>query len=254
VKGASSFPATAVALLGVALGGFFDGILLHQILQWHHLLSGLEGRSDDLAFQIAADGWFHIATYVLLAVALVMLWRARASLGQAPASAVLGWALIGFGAWHVLDAVAAHWVLQIHRIKMDAASRLLWDLAWLAAFGLLPIALGVWRLATPGGRSGRAAAAVIAALAAGAGAIASRPPPGQDFTVVVFRDGLAPAEAFARAASAGKAVLWLDKEGRVAVISGAGPVAQLQLYGRGAILTAGGVLPAGCFGWSDALA
>ena len=26
--------------LGFGIGGFFDGILLHQVLQWHHLLSG----------------------------------------------------------------------------------------------------------------------------------------------------------------------------------------------------------------------
>lgn len=26
-------------LLGVGLGGFFDGIVLHQILQWHHTCS-----------------------------------------------------------------------------------------------------------------------------------------------------------------------------------------------------------------------
>jgi uncharacterized membrane protein len=31
-------------LLGFALGGFFDGILLHQILQWHHLLSSRSGQ------------------------------------------------------------------------------------------------------------------------------------------------------------------------------------------------------------------
>src|SRR3954447_23051246 len=26
-------------LLGIGLGGFVDGILLHQILQWHHMLT-----------------------------------------------------------------------------------------------------------------------------------------------------------------------------------------------------------------------
>jgi Predicted membrane protein (DUF2243) len=26
-------------LLGVGLGGFVDGIVLHQILQWHHMLT-----------------------------------------------------------------------------------------------------------------------------------------------------------------------------------------------------------------------
>ncbi len=25
-------------ILGLGLGGFFDGIVLHQILQWHHLI------------------------------------------------------------------------------------------------------------------------------------------------------------------------------------------------------------------------
>ena len=32
-------------LLGFAMGGFFDGILLHQILQWHHLLSAIQTES-----------------------------------------------------------------------------------------------------------------------------------------------------------------------------------------------------------------
>jgi uncharacterized membrane protein len=26
-------------LLGIGFGGFFDGIVLHQILQWHHMLT-----------------------------------------------------------------------------------------------------------------------------------------------------------------------------------------------------------------------
>jgi uncharacterized membrane protein len=38
--------ATWAAALGFALGGFFDGILLHQILQWHHLLSLVRGIGD----------------------------------------------------------------------------------------------------------------------------------------------------------------------------------------------------------------
>ena len=29
----------AATLIGVGLGGFIDGILLHQILQWHNMLS-----------------------------------------------------------------------------------------------------------------------------------------------------------------------------------------------------------------------
>ena len=57
-------------LLGFAFGGFFDGILLHQILQWHHLLSAINGQ--DIRFQVAADGYFHAFMYVIAAVGL---WR-----------------------------------------------------------------------------------------------------------------------------------------------------------------------------------
>ena len=36
--------AWAAATIGFALGGFFDGILLHQVLQWHHLFSLVPGE------------------------------------------------------------------------------------------------------------------------------------------------------------------------------------------------------------------
>lgn len=45
--------ARAAVLRGAALGGFFNGILLHQILQWHHLLSNVEGAAfQDLRMQL----------------------------------------------------------------------------------------------------------------------------------------------------------------------------------------------------------
>ena len=35
----AGFPIAAGILFGLGLGGFFDGIVLHQILQWHHMLT-----------------------------------------------------------------------------------------------------------------------------------------------------------------------------------------------------------------------
>jgi uncharacterized membrane protein len=35
----AGFPTSAGILFGLGLGGFFDGIVLHQILQWHHMLT-----------------------------------------------------------------------------------------------------------------------------------------------------------------------------------------------------------------------
>ena len=37
-------PSRASGLLyGLGLGGFVDGIVLHQILQWHHMVSDVDG-------------------------------------------------------------------------------------------------------------------------------------------------------------------------------------------------------------------
>jgi uncharacterized membrane protein len=136
-------------VLGFALGGVFDGILLHQILQWHHLLSAIEGHSH---LQVRWDGYFHGAMYILAVASLWALWRAHRTAPDANGRPLTGALLIGFGAWHVVDAVLAHWVLGLHHIRMDSGNPLLWDLIWLAAFGLVPLVLG-WVLAPRGGRA-----------------------------------------------------------------------------------------------------
>jgi uncharacterized membrane protein len=70
--------ALAGGILGFALGGFFDGILLHQVLQWHHFLSLVEGEAyRDIRTQILADGLFHVAVYAVASVGLWLLWRGR---------------------------------------------------------------------------------------------------------------------------------------------------------------------------------
>ena len=35
----AKFPTSAGGLFGLGLGGFFDDIVMHQVLQWHHMLS-----------------------------------------------------------------------------------------------------------------------------------------------------------------------------------------------------------------------
>lgn len=65
-------------MVRLPFGGFFDGILLHQVLQWHHLLSAVESEAvRDLRVQVLADGLFHVVKYVVAAVGLWLLWAAR---------------------------------------------------------------------------------------------------------------------------------------------------------------------------------
>lgn len=235
-------------LLGFALGGFFDGILLHQILQWHHLLSAV--GPADVTFQVAADGWFHALMYVIAAAGLWLLWREhRRGPGRAGRRLVSDM-LIGFGAWHVLDSVLSHWVLGIHRIRMDSADPLLWDLIWFAAFGLAPLALG-WALrrGRRGGGGSIIAAGLAAGLVLGAGAQALKPPPG-GLSTVAFAPGVDGSEAALAIAQAGGRLAWMDAGGRLAVVELDGPAAALSLYARGALIVAGSGLPAGCFAYT----
>lgn len=143
---------TGWLLIGFALGGFFDGILLHQILQWHHLLSGLSSSvASDLPFQLLADGLFHLLMYVIAVLGGMVLLRYRSP--EETSGSVLRPVLFGFGAWHLLDAFISHWVLGIHRIRMDSELPVVWDLAWLVIFGIAPIVIGL--MLPHGGRPSR---------------------------------------------------------------------------------------------------
>ncbi|WP_309092908.1 DUF2243 domain-containing protein [Phenylobacterium sp.] len=241
---------TWALVLGIAMGGFFDGVLLHQILQWHHLLS-LVPAAGDLARQVLWDGWFHALMYLLAGVGFWGLWRA-ARRSRVDGRTLGAGLLAGFGLWHVLDAVLSHWVLGIHRIKLDSDDPLLWDLAWPAAFGLVPLALAAFLGRRPGSGLGPRATTLsvlaVGLLAAGAGGWALQPPKDASFTTVVFRSEMADGGAMAVLADAGARVLWLDATGRVAVAEL--PDAGWRLYGRGALLVSGAGGPAGCAGWS----
>jgi len=242
------------SLLGFAIGGFFDGILLHQVLQWHHLLSGLEeGQSGDLRFQILADGLFHLLMYAIALFGLYRLWRARESLaGHAAGRMLLAYALIGFGAWHILDGIFSHWVLGIHRIRMDSETPLFWDLLWFIVFGVLFVTAGLilQRLADKGGGRGGAVTAALTLLAVLLGVGAALPPAGDSPVLVVFRQNVSEREAFLALASVGGRLVWSDASGQIWAVALPDEARILDLYRSGALLVSGNVLPVGCLDWS----
>lgn len=86
---------------------------------------------------------FHVLMYVTTVIGLWLLWGTKK---EFPASGgdrrLFACALIGFGAWHVLDGVLSHWILGIHRIRTDVDNPLFWDVLWLGVFGVVPLVLG----------------------------------------------------------------------------------------------------------------
>jgi uncharacterized membrane protein len=239
-------------ILGFALGGFFDGILLHQILQWHHLLSLVPGV-DGLARQVLYDGLFHALMYLVAAWGLWLLWRSRRDFARPQAGRlVLTDALIGFGVWNIIDAALAHWVLGIHRIRLDSANPLLWDLIWFVAFGVLPLALGLlWRRRTRGGAGtigGRPAALGLALAALVGGALAAQPPADTRTAMVVFRPGFTDGEALGAIQRAGGGLLWTS--GGVWAVAWRDRPNAAGLYAHGALLVSNSLPGGGCLAWS----
>jgi uncharacterized membrane protein len=133
----------AIVLLGIGLGGFFDGIVLHQILQWHHLLSAhLPADSvRNLEINTLADGLFHAATWVCTAAGLVLLWGSMRDGGTLAWRRLFGGLLAGWGGFNLVEGVVDHHVLQIHHVR-PGPDQLLWDLAFLG-WGAVMLVAGV---------------------------------------------------------------------------------------------------------------
>ncbi|WP_299360700.1 DUF2243 domain-containing protein [uncultured Paracoccus sp.] len=132
------FPRGAGILLGLGLGGFFDGVVLHQILQWHHMLSdgGFPPNTlRNLEINVLADGLFHATTYVFTAAGLFLLWQTsrRAHLRWS-AKLLFGSILMGFGIFNLVEGLVDHQLLGIHHVNelVDPAYWIWWDLGFLA--------------------------------------------------------------------------------------------------------------------------
>jgi uncharacterized membrane protein len=133
-------------LLGLGMGGFVDGIVLHQILQWHHMISSVEGRSvttlAGLEANTVADGVFHAATWVLTWAGLVTALIAWRQGRIAPSwSFQAGLVLTGWGIFNLVEGTVDHQILGVHHVRDDLGAPLSWDIGFLA-FGALLVAGG----------------------------------------------------------------------------------------------------------------
>lgn len=142
---------TGGLLLGLGLGGFVDGIVLHQILQWHHMLSdygSYQGLYPDLSRQglednTLWDGLFHAATWVFVVGGLFVLWPAMSTRRWPHGGStrhLVGLLLAGWGLFNLVEGLVDHHLLGIHHVRDDVADPLWWDLGFLALGFLLLLA------------------------------------------------------------------------------------------------------------------
>ncbi len=144
-------------VLGLGQAGFFDGIVLHQLLQWHHMFTSVETSKTvaGLELNTVGDGLFHLFDWILTLTGIALLWR----VGQRPdvshsTPVFLGSLLIGAGLFDFIEGLIDHQILGIHHVK-SGPDQLAWDMGFLA-LGLGLAAVG-WIVLRSAEKSKRAA-------------------------------------------------------------------------------------------------
>ena len=139
----AALPSRAPGLLfGLGLGGFVDGILLHQLLQWHHLVSDVDAYPTTtvagLEVNTLADGFFHLVMWFLVLAGSVTMLKAWRDGRLAPSwSFHFGLVLTGWGVFNLVEGLVDHQLLGIHHVRDDLGAPLSWDLGFLAVSVLL---------------------------------------------------------------------------------------------------------------------
>jgi len=159
----SKFPVASGIFFGLGLGGFFDGILFHQILQWHHMVTSAGFPADtveNLKINTMLDGLFHTGTYLFVFIGLVLLWRtAHRSHLRWSGKLIAGSVLVGFGMFNLVEGLVNHQLLGLHHVNetVPQAQWIYWDVGFLV-WGALMIGFG-WFLLRLGRRESPAGAA-----------------------------------------------------------------------------------------------
>jgi uncharacterized membrane protein len=132
-------------VLGVGLGGFADGIALHQIAGWHNMGSAVlpPVTMDAMRQNMVWDGWFHVAMLLVTTIGVYLLLREARSGASLPGTrALTGLLLLGWGMFNLLEGIVDHALLDIHHVRDVPVHVPLYDWLFLAVGGVGLIALG----------------------------------------------------------------------------------------------------------------
>jgi uncharacterized membrane protein len=110
---------TAAMVLGIGLGGFIEGIVLHQLLQWHEMLShkipatNYVGKSINMFW----DGVFHAFSFIVVLIGIFLLWRLSQHKEADKSGRLLaGGLLTGWGIFNIVEGIIDHHLLVLHNV------------------------------------------------------------------------------------------------------------------------------------------
>jgi len=145
--------APAGIMLGIGMGGFLDGILLHQIMQVHNMISARVPPETmaNMRSGMVADGLFHVSTWAATLIGIILLWKVlnRRAEVLPSGTAFAGYLLAGWGWFNLVEGIANHHILGLHHV-IERLGVSAWDWLYLAS-GVVLIVIGH----TIGRRNGR---------------------------------------------------------------------------------------------------
>jgi uncharacterized membrane protein len=124
----------ASVILGIGLGGLADGIVLHQILQWHELFSNQISPSDYIGKSVNMfwDGIFHAFCFAVIVAGVVLLWKLSAREHITKSGKLFtGGLLSGWGLFNVVEGLINHHLLKLHHVIQNSPHRDFADLVFL---------------------------------------------------------------------------------------------------------------------------
>src|SRR5690606_738709 len=135
---------TASTVMGIGIGGFIDGILFHQILQLHGMVSNklpidtIMGKAVNMFW----DGIFHALTLTAVIIGFVLLIRLlkMRNINPSPKLAI-GGAIGGWGIFNFFEGIIHHHIIKLHNVNEFAFNPDIWNYSFLAS-GIIFIAIG----------------------------------------------------------------------------------------------------------------
>lgn len=137
-------------VLGIGLGGFVDGIVFHQLLQLHNMLTGRVPKTSitNMEINMFWDGLFHAFTWLTTIAGLWLLWRAGARKDVPWIGRIfVGGMILGWGLFNLVEGVIDHHILHAHHV-VERLGVSIYDYIFLGS-GVLFILIG-WAMIRTG--------------------------------------------------------------------------------------------------------
>jgi uncharacterized membrane protein len=120
-------------LFGIGLAAFFDEVVFHQLLHWHHFY---DKSTTDIG--LVSDGFFHAFSWFATVGALFMVADLRRRSSWMPMK-WLGGLLLGAGGFQLYDGTIQHKLMRLHQIRYQV-NIVPYDMIWNIAAVLMIIA------------------------------------------------------------------------------------------------------------------